>query len=76
MLLWVWFGEETATEMPRGCAQVSTYRPGALDAVLPAGVTRVKGKSLGRQLMAVLLGLPRLLLGVPREGGTLVFFPL
>ena len=25
LLLWVWFGEETATETPRGCAQVSTY---------------------------------------------------
>lgn len=42
MLLWVWFGEETATETPRRCAQVSSYRPGVLDAALPGDVTWVK----------------------------------
>lgn len=56
MLLWVWPGEKAATETPRGRAQVSANRPGALDAALPGDVTRVQGKNLGGQAVAVLPG--------------------
>lgn len=46
LLLWVWFGEETATETPRGCAQVSTYFPAQSTRCCSAGgVTQVTGKN-------------------------------